>query len=61
MSGQFRLIVTNATRPLPIQLNGKLLNQTPFILEENKFINLSHGWSDRRLAVRVQTLVRRSP
>ena len=41
--GKFRLDVTTATRPLPIQLNGKLLNQTPFILEENKFINLSHG------------------
>lgn len=35
--GKFRRDVTNATRPLPIQPNGILLNQTPFILEETNF------------------------
>lgn len=35
--GKFRRDVTTATRPLPLQPSGKLLNQTPFILEENKF------------------------
>lgn len=35
--GKFRRCVTTPTRPLPLQPSGKLLNQTPFILEENKF------------------------
>jgi hypothetical protein len=35
--GKFRRVVTTATRPLPIQPSGKLLNQTPFILEETNF------------------------
>lgn len=33
----FRHRVTTITRPLPIQLNGILLNQTPLNLELNKF------------------------
>jgi hypothetical protein len=36
MSGQLRRDVTTNASPLPIQLNGKLLNQTPFILEDKK-------------------------
>ena len=35
--GKFRRDVTTPTRPLPIQPNGILLNQTPFILEETNF------------------------
>ncbi len=34
--GKFRPPVTRQTCPLPIQSNGKLLNQTPFILEERE-------------------------
>ncbi len=35
--GKFQQVVTNLLRPLPIQPNGILLNQTPFILEETNF------------------------
>ncbi len=37
--GNFSHDVTAATGPLPIQPNGKLLNQTPFILEVKKVRN----------------------
>ena len=37
VSGQVPPRCYHTTRPLPFQPNGKLLNQTPFILEENKF------------------------
>ncbi len=36
MSGQLQRGVTTNASPLPIQPNGKLLNQTPFILEVKK-------------------------
>ncbi len=35
--GKLRPPVTRPTCPLPIQPNGKLLNQTPFILEDDEF------------------------
>lgn len=41
--GKFRRAVTNPTRPLPIQPNGILLNQTPYILEETNFKPRTRG------------------
>ncbi len=43
MSGQLQRGVTTNASPLPIQPNGKLLNQTPFILEVKKVRNSYTG------------------
>jgi len=39
MSGQLQRGVTTYASPLPIQPNGKLLNQNPFSLEDKKCRN----------------------
>ena len=49
--GKFRRGVTTATRPLPIQPSGRLLNQTPFILEETNFDPRTRLW-DQALKTR---------